>query len=285
MKNILKNISLFIIAITVLNSCTDEDNGTGESLLEFSSVGITVVASDNNVIIMENALSDDAVYTVTASIAASAAVDLVIDLVQTGGSADSHDFELSSITIPAGSTSGSGTITIFPSGDVEGDESLSVGAVARANGVVAPFTFNANITDDYINDELELTLAWDGSASDGDLTLESFCDIDFDLILYDGGFGYMGYVLGTSACPENDVLYGLPDGTYYLVTDLWSNPYSGLGLTDTIPMSLSWSQEFFPETSGTITSDGYNLSMSSGLGNMIVVLEVSGGYNYTLSPF
>ncbi len=285
MKNILKNISLFIVAFAVLNSCEDSDDNTGESLIDYSSVAITVVASDNDVIIMEAGLSDDAVYTVTASITESVPVELVIDLVQTGGNAGSDDFELSTITIPAGALTGSGSITIFSSGDVEGDETLSVGAVSRANGNVAAFTFNANITDDYINDVLDLTLAWDGTASSGDVTIDSFCDIDFDLILYDSAFNSMGYIAGTSACPETGGLGGLPDGTYYLVTDLWSNPFSGLGFTDTIPVSISWSQDYFPDTAGTITSDAYTLADTSGLGGLIVVLEVANGYEFTLSPF
>ena len=110
-------------------------------------------------------------------------------------------------------------------------------------------------------------------------------DFDFDLILYDDEFVYMGYVAGTSSCPETAGLSGLPDGTYYLVSDLWDNPLSGLGFTDTIPLSLSWSQDYFPATAGTITSDAYTLSDTSGLGGLIVVLEVANGYEFTLSPF
>lgn len=285
MKNILKNISLFIVAFAVLNSCDDSDDNTGESLIDYSPVAITVVASDNDVMIMEDALSDDAVYGVTASIAAAVPVDLVIDLVQTGGNAGADDFELSTITIPAGSLSGMGSITVFPSGDIEGDESFSVGAVSRANGNVNAFTFNADITDDYINDVLDLTLAWDGSASSGDVTIESFCDIDFDLLLFDGAFNYMGYLAGTSACPETAGLSGLPDGTYYLVSDLWENPFAGLGFTDSIPLSLSWSQDYFPDTVGTISSDAHTLADTSGTGGLIVVLDIVNGYEFTLSPF
>lgn len=287
MKNIINKLGVFALACLAFTSCESEDDNTGDSLINYSPATVTL-SSSSPTTFSESAIDADDASTfqieIMATLASAQPVDAVIDLVKTGGTASSSDFEAHTITIPAGLLSGSATVDILQTGDIEGSETLQITGKSRANFNVTPYTFSATINEDYINDQLELTLSWDGMATDGDVSIDSFCDIDFDLILYDGAFGYMGYVAGTSACPEHTFLSGLPDGTYYLVTDLWSNPYSGLGFTDTIPVTLSWAQEFF-DNSGSLSTDAYTLSSADGLGGLIVVLEVANGYNYTLSAF
>ncbi|MCB4799236.1 hypothetical protein [Neotamlana laminarinivorans] len=295
MKNIFKNIGLTLLTFTLITSCNEDDN-TGESLVDYSPATVTL-SSSSPTTFSESAIDEDdaSTYTVeiTATLPSAQPATAVIDLVQTGGTADSSDFSAGTITIPAGSLTGSATVEILQTGDIEGTETLEISGSSRANFIVSPFTYTISIEDDYINDGLELTLSWDGSAEDedGNVAINSFCELDFDIILYDEAFNYLGYVLGTSNCPENDILSGLPDGTYYLVSDLWSNPYSSYGFTDTIPLTLTWSQEYFDDTAGSISTTAYNLSSegsdtgANGLGGLIVVLEVSNGYEYTLSEF
>ncbi|MEP3837979.1 MAG: hypothetical protein ABJM36_10035 [Algibacter sp.] len=288
MKNIINKIGVFTLACFAFTSCETEDDNTGASLLDYSPATITL-SSSSPTTFDESAIDADVASTyqieVTATLASSQPVDAVIDLVQTGGSASASDFSAHTITIPAGSLTASATVDILQTGDIEGSETLEISGKSRANFNVSPFTFNATIENDYINDHLDLTLSWDGSAEDGDLSIMSFCDMDFDLVLYDESFTALGYVLGSSACPEEDYLNGLSDGTYYLVSELYANPYSDLGFTDVVPLTLSWSQEHF-DTSGSLSSDTTTLSTAAGdQGALIVVLEVTNGYNYTLSPF
>lgn len=301
MKSYIYNIGLFfLVSIVSLVSCKDDD--TNEvNLITYNPVTVTFIADSNNFTVLEDQLSStNNTYTITASIPEPQLLDYYITLEQTAGTAtEGIDFEFDDhILISHGQTSGSATVTILQSGDIEeSDETFSIEARSATNTIkLSDFSFNGTIStnngaNDYINNQLDITLSWDGSAESGDLSITSFCDMDFDLILYDSAFNYVGYVLGSTACPEHDLLGGLADGTYYLVSDLWANPYSGLGLTDEVPLTLTWSQEYFPETAGSISSSSYNLSSpdtvnsSAGLGGMIVVLEVANGYEYTLSTF
>ena len=294
MKN---KINIFLSSILIcgfLASCNENDDLTGKSLLDYSPATVTL-SSNSPTTFIESAIDEDDPSTyeivITANISSPQPVNAVIEIVQTGGSADSNDFEAGTITIQAGDLTGSSSISILQTGDIEGAETLELTGKAVSNFIVSPFKYSGTIEGDYINNQLDLTLSWDGSAESGDLSITSFCDMDFDLILYDSAFNYLRYVLGTSACPEHDLLGDLADGTYYLVTDLWENPYSGLGLTDEVPLTLTWSQEHFPETVGSISTSSYNLSSAdtknsdAGLGGMIVVLEVTNGYEYTLYPY
>lgn len=288
MKNNINYILASFVLLGLLTSCNDDDL-TGEALLKDYSPSTVTLSSSSPTVFNESAINEDDPSTyqieVTASIPSPQPINAVINLYQSGGTADASDFELHSITIPAGDTSASATVDIMQTGDIEGTETLEIQGKAVSNFNVAPFTLSVTIEDDYINNNLDLVLSWDGSAEDGDLTIASFCDIDFDLLLFDSAFAFVGYVLGSAACPEEGSLSGLADGVYYLVSDLYSNPYSGLGLQDTLPLTLSWSQEYFDETSGSISTDQYTLSSADGLGGLIVVLEVSNGYEYSLSPF
>lgn len=50
----------------------------------------------------------------------------------------------------------------------------------------------------------------------------SFCDYDFDLEIYDAGFGY--HATSYSSCPEQASVLGTdPDGDYYIVPSFWTN--------------------------------------------------------------
>lgn len=285
--NYIKKFLLLFALSAIILSC-EEDDQTGDSQIEFSRSTITLTTSSPSVFDESSIDSEDpSTYqiTVEATIPEPQPVNAVVELYQTAGTATSSDYSFGKITIPAGYTSASGTVDILQTGDIEGEETLTISGKSVANFDVASFSHDVTIENDYINDQLELTLSWEGSAEHGDLSITSFCDIDFDLQIYDSAFNSLGYVLATSSCPENDVLYGLPDGTYYLVSELYDNPYSGLGYTDAINLTLSWSQEYFEETQGSITSTDFNLGSTPTVGGLIVVLEVTNGYEYTLSAF
>lgn len=289
MKNILKNIGLLVFTGVLFTAC-DEDDFTGASQIEYSPATVTL-SSLSPTVFDESAIDEDdaSTYEITidATLAAAQPTEAIIDLMQVGGSADGSDFHAGTISIAAGDTSGSATVEILRTGDVEGDETLSIGGKARANFNVAAFEHTVTIQNDYINDVLDLELNWDGEFSvedDFSSATYDFCGIDFDVLIYDAGFADTGiYDAATGACPEHVGFGpGMADGDYYIVVDLWSNPYSGLGAGVTVPVALNYSQEFF-ETSGSIPTAAYTTDAAGG--TIAIAIVTKSGNDYTVVPY
>lgn len=287
MKKIVKNIAFLLFTGIIFTAC-DNDDATGDSIIDYSSVEVTLSSTMNNTVIDESSIDPDdlPVVTITASIAEPNPLSLRVPIVIANSStADADDFIMSELIIPALQTSATLEIEIAKNGVVEGDETLVLTGVDAANMTVTPFELTVNIENDFINDVLELELAWDGEFENGALNLSSICEIDYDLILASDA-GILGYIAGTAACPETGAISGLADGTYYLLADLYANPLSGLGFTDVIPLTLNYSQEFF--SSGTLTNSEHTLNMAGATNQSVIatmaVVTVTDGYNYTLSP-
>lgn len=284
MKKIFKSIGLFAIGSLLFTSCSDDDH-TGLSELDYTRPTVTISSSENNVTVNENAIEDSYSITLTASIPQAVTVNLYIPFVQTGGNATAgDDYEVGTITIAAGSTSGTTSVEVYSTGDIEGDESftLSPGDVINAN--VSSFSLNVTIADDYINDVIEFTMDWSGTSTieltdDSYVSLE-YCDIDFDLALW-GDSGFLGYVAATAGCPESGGFYGLPDGNYYLVVELYDNPFATMGVSDPVDLRFSYSQEFFG--SGEFTFEGFTLADAPGEA-LVAIITIEDGYNYTVTP-
>ncbi len=289
MKNILKNIGLLVFTGILFTGC-DDDDFTGASEINYSPATVTL-STLSPTVFDESAIDEDdaSTYTITieANLAEAQPTDAVIDLMQVGGSADGSDFHAGTITIAAGGTSGSGTVEILQTGDIEGDETLSIGGEARANFNVAAFEHTVTIQNDYINDVLDLELSWDGEFTiedDFSSATYGFCAIDFDVLIYDAGFADTGiYDAATGACPEHVGFGpGMADGDYFIVVDLWDNPYSGLGAGETIPVALNFSQEFF-ETSGSVPTTAYTTDATGG--TIAIAIVTKSGNNYTVAPY
>lgn len=289
MKKYIYKLALSFAALSLVMSCEDDDSSTVDPLPS-TNVAITVSSMENNVTVMESAIAGGmASYTITATIDQPQVLHYIINLEQTGGTATAGvDFDTHQMIISPGDTSTSTTIDVYSTGDIETDEtftvSASVGEPAYSR-LASPFNFNGTISDDYVNDVLDLTLAWDAEFVDGDVTIASTCDIDYDLLLADGVGNVLGYIAGSSDCPEVGTLSGLADGTYFLLADLYDNPLSGLGFSDTIPLTLEYSQEYF-ETSGKISNGNHTLNMAGATDQSVLaglaLVEVS-GYNYTVT--
>ena len=279
-----------IFSIILFSSC-DSNDTPDIPAVPFSPVSITLTSSDNNVTVDESAISGSEIFTITATIDEPQEVDFAIILEPIGGTATygvDYSFD-ESILISAGETSATGEISILQSGDIEVDETLAVGfKTADVNADLSNFSFLATITNDHINDVLDLTMDWAGSYTYNlgggavDVTID-YCSADFDLKLYTAAGADAGYVLGSADCPEEGQLSGLADGNYFLVVDLYSNPFSGLNTAQPLPITLNISQEYFPDTETEIIFNGYTTDSSSGL-QAIATLEVVGGYNYTINP-
>jgi len=292
MKNKFKSIFLLALSVGVLATSCSEDDHTGASLINYTSPNVSLTASENNVVIPESTIDPDDGYviTVTASIAEPVFTDIHIPLVQTGGNAGSGDFTSGTIIILSGLTSASTDVTFWlncENGD-DGDKTLELGAADNISNVnMDDFTLNVNIMNDWINDVLALTFAWDGEltydGTIGEVTI-SFCDVDLDFPLTDDMGNVLGYIAGSGDCPEEGELSGLADGTYYIIAEVYDNPFEAEGLTDVIPVTTSYSQCGF-DTEGSFENSTFNAGTPSNDAFPIAIVEVSGGYNYTITPW
>ncbi|WP_452228652.1 MULTISPECIES: hypothetical protein [unclassified Lacinutrix] len=294
MKKTIKNIALLLFTGIIFTAC-DNDDATGDSIIDYSSVEVTLSSTMNNTVIDESLIDPDdlPVVTLTATIAEPNPLSLRVPIVIANSStADADDFIMAELIIPALQTSATIEIEIAKNGYVEGNETLVLTGVDAAGMTVTPFELTIDIENDYINDVLDLTLSWDGEFENGDLTLTSICAIDYDIVLANSAGAIVSYIAGTADCPEVGSISGLADGTYYILADMYENPYSGDGFTDTIPLTLEYSQEYFT-TSGVITNANHTLgtvqSTHDAVGNSafdaaagIAIIEVS-GYNYTVT--
>jgi hypothetical protein len=297
MKNKLKSIFLLALSAGVLaTSCSDDDN-TGASMINFTSPTVTLTTADNNIVIDESMIDPDLGYviTVTASIPETVFVDLHIPLVQTGGTGDSGDYTAGTIIISSGQTSNSADITIWRDCEsgVEGTETLTFSYADNiANAVMTPFDIDVTVENDWVNDLLLMTFDWGGeltynSGLPSENTIE-FCSIDLDYLLFDSDGNFLGYIAGTGDCPEEAEIEGLDDGLYFVVADVYDNPFSSPaydGPTTDIPQTVTWSQCGFPDTTGEFVVSNITTATPDGTAVPVALLEVAGGYNYTVSIY
>lgn len=290
MKKIIKNIGLLALSSLLFTGCNDDD-ASGDSLINFSTVQVTLTSDMNNVVIDESAIDVDnpTVITVTATIAEPSPVSLRIPLEWKSGSANGSDYTAATIVIPAyTATSASTTVIVEKTGDVEGNETLVLGPAKAPNLTTNNFELAIDIQNDYINDVLSMEVDWAGTGTytagiPADVTLD-FCEMDLDLLVYDSTFADTGiYDAATGSCPESVDLSALADGTYYLVVNVYANPFSALGAGIAVPVTTTYSQEYFIDETSFVNS---NVSTDTPAGSDILIaeLEVLNGYVYTMSP-
>ncbi|MCB0388814.1 MAG: hypothetical protein KDD23_09185 [Winogradskyella sp.] len=297
MKNKLKSIFLLALSAGVLATSCSEDDHTGASMINYTSPTVTLSTASTNVVVDESMIDPDLGYVieVTASIPEPVFVDLHIPLVQTGGTADSSDFTAGTIVITSGHTSASANVTIWRECEsgVEGDETLEISFADNiANAKMSPFSMDISIENDWVNDVIEITFDWSGELTyDSGLPSENtidFCSIDIDYIITDDLGNALGYIAGTGDCPEIAEVSGLADGTYFIIAELYDQPFSAPeydGPLTTIPQTVTWMQCGFPATIGEFSNDLLTTATPTGDVLPIAVLEVTGGYNYTVTPF
>ncbi len=143
-----KSFLLFALSLAII-SCDEEDR-TGDSQLMNSNPTVAINLDFANPVIFKEA-DGDMTYNYTVTLSETNIVDTQLYISQTGGTATEHDdYDMThSITIPAGYTSGSGSITVYGDLDVEGDELLeiTIGDNRTANSSMTPLTVNVNIVD------------------------------------------------------------------------------------------------------------------------------------------
>ena len=230
MKNKNLILSLFASALLVV-SCNDTDDATGHSNLPVEGlVNATLVTDFSTTVdnVVDEANEDE--FTMTVTLDKTQPVDVYLSVEKVGGTAtEGEDFELSRIYIPANSLTGSGTVTILNDELTEVAETLELRIAnlpynVSLNSKTATFTIN-----NYLSDELHLDFRYNKAiqfGGAGGATISStLCGIlyDLDFYLLDASYADTGdYQAAGGNCEESMVLdASLPDGTYYILPDLY----------------------------------------------------------------
>lgn len=280
----------------LLASCNEDDN-TGESVINYTPVVVTLSTLDNNAMLDETAIDADTGYsiTVTATIDSPQVTDITIPLTKIGGTATGEDYSINgSITIIAASTSASTTVVINKTGNTEGDETLSIGAISDdliANvSMVNPFSLDVTIQNDYVDYNAYLAVTWEGfvfpeedpAVSDVDL-----CDIDFDIYVIDlSGNYYIGYDGATGSCTEEGAfdVSAMADGVYAVAYQVYDNPLFGSTVAEldvdfpvTATLSQGYEGEFFASQDLVIDYNTVNTAPNGEPGTPVIIFTVTGG--------
>jgi hypothetical protein len=284
----MKKHILYIFLISLGFTSCDDNEESSVAIKSYSPITIDISISDNDVTIDESAIDGDAVaYEVTATLPEVQTLDYVINFEQNGGTSDSDDFETHNIIIRAGELSGTSDIEILKTGNIEGDETLSIKAVtfeevAQLSGDVE---FKANIENDFVDETLSITTSWSGShtfTAPGDTeVILDFCAIDLDVWLYTIDGIELGPLGASSNCPETGTIpQDLPDGEYFLVVEVFENNLAGYGQTEPVPVRISYNQT--NSGSGSFTSNVFSLASVEDLTAVATITK--SGYNFTVNP-
>lgn len=235
MKNILNSryfVALGILSVLIFTQCKDEDY-TGYSTIDATNptVSVTWEAPAS----MEEA---DVTYPFTITLSEVQIADVVFNISADASTAtEGEDFDLSthSIRIPAYSTTGTGSLTVYRDDLAEETETIAVqiGDIGLGNVNYTPETFSVDITN-YVSDDVVVAFDWGGTvdATIGGTFFEGIdlcanVDIDFYLSQDTPGGDIGDYTTATGNCPE--VYTFIPgswangDGTFYMNVSLWSN--------------------------------------------------------------
>ena len=165
------------VTVTAVGDTTDEPDETvtvswtvsgGNGVVAPVSQTLTITDDDDTPTVTlalssSSILESSGVSTVTATLSGVSSEAVTVTVGATGVTAAAGDFSLSSdqtLTIAAGSTTSSGTVTVSAVGDTtdEPDETVTVsGTVSGGNGVAAPSAVTLTVTDD--EDTPTVTLA------------------------------------------------------------------------------------------------------------------------------
>lgn len=207
--------------IISFTSC-EKDDATGASTISVKDVNVSVDTSSFPTATIEET---DAEYTIGITLDQAQVVDVHVKVLNIGGTAsEGSDFDFDGeIIIPAYSTSGSGTVTVYNDIFAEETESftLQIGDTQTANANLTPQTVTIEMTN-FTSPNLELVFDWSGTTMVG-FDERSFCSgVDLDVFGENADGESIGFA-ATAACPEVLTLSDLPDGVYTFSANLWYN--------------------------------------------------------------
>ncbi len=256
-KTLLAGVTMALL----FTQCKDDD-ATGYSTLQATSPTLSVDWTAPSSLVETNV---DYPFTVTLS--EPQVVDVKVNVtVEDGGTAtEGSDFALSSsvITIPAFTTSGTGTLSIFEDNDIEGQESftVTVGGGVTANYDATPQSYTVTL-ENLVANEITAIIDWSGSQIVEGIERDFCTEVDLDLYIYDATMMDSGnYDSATGDCPEDMTISNAAfggDGTYYLVASNYINnirPTDGTvvsyPMTVTLTRAGSYVDFVLPPVAGT----------------------------------
>ena len=220
--NILYSAVLLAIFGLFVISC-DEDDYTGYSTMKVKSPTMTITPGFSSpVVLVENGEKFE--YTVTLSEAQI--VDVHLTVSQVGGTASADDYEMTgTVAIPAGSTSGKGSITILSDELIEEDETLiiQIGDATTANAALTPVTVEFTIKN-LSSDDLEIGLSWEPSTPTTDDTgtdIDPTALADLRLLITDSPYTTVLDEADGAAFEDYTMLGTMDDGEYLVVADFY----------------------------------------------------------------
>ena len=227
MKNKFIKISFSFLALLLMFSCDSNDDYAGDSVVNATSPSLTVSLGFSNT---ETLIEQEASYAFTVSISEAQIADVIVNLVQTAGTATAgSDFSMpSSVTILKGTMSTTSEITIHSDELLEETETVTIqiglGNESNVNSVASEtVTFNiANLTDG----DLVANMSWAASTTVTDNSGKEVDAYDYaDLRLLLTNVPYTQVLASEDgAADETYTLTGdAPDGEYYLVADIFSS--------------------------------------------------------------
>jgi hypothetical protein len=235
MKNKFIKISFYFLTLLLMFSCAENDDYTGDSVLTVSSPALEVslgFAESQTLVEAEKS------YDFTVSISETQAVDVIVYLEQTEGTATAgEDFSMpSSVTIKKGTLSASDVITIHEDEIIEDTETVTIkigaGNEANVSGVSSK-TVNFNIAN-LTEGDLVVGMSWAPNSSATDNYGKEYGAYelaDLRLLLTDSPYTTV-FDSADGAEDESYILAGdAPDGTYSFVADFFD------AMSD-IPMDL-----------------------------------------------
>jgi hypothetical protein len=281
MKNKFIKISFSFLALLLMFSCESNDDYTGDSVVNATNPSLTVSLGFSNT---ETLIEKEASYDFTVSISEAQIADVIVNLVQTAGTATAgSDFSMpSSVTILKGNTTATGEITIHADELPEDEETVTIqiglGNESNVSGVAGEtVTFNiANLTDG----DLVVGMDWNASSTVTDnygKEIGAYDLGDLRLLLTDGTNildGADGAVAETYTLVAN-----APDGVYYIVADF----YDAMDIPADLDITLTFDQV---GTMNNVTSTfpsaiNTNFNCANNFVTLTKITKV--GTNYTLS--
>jgi hypothetical protein len=281
MKNKFIKISFSFLALLLMFSCESNDDYTGDSVVNATNPSLTVSLGFSNT---ETLIEKEASYDFTVSISEAQIADVIVNLVQTAGTATAgSDFSMpSSVTILKGTMSTTSEITIHSDELVEETETVTIqiglGNESNVNSVASEtVTFNiANLTDG----DLVVGMDWNASSTVTDnygKEIGAYDLGDLRLLLTDGTNildGADGAVAETYTLVAN-----APDGVYYIVADF----YDAMDIPADLDITLTFDQV---GTMNNVTSTfpsaiNTNFNCANNFVTLTKITKV--GTNYTLS--
>ena len=281
MKNKFIKISFSFLALLLMFSCESNDDYTGDSVVNATNPSLTVSLGFSNT---ETLIEKEASYAFTVSISEAQIADVIVNLVQTAGTATAgSDFSMpSSVTILKGTMSTTSEITIHSDELVEETETVTIqiglGNESNVNSVASEtVTFNiANLTDG----DLVVGMDWNASSTVTDnygKEIGAYDLGDLRLLLSDGT-NILDAADGAVA-ETYTLVANAPDGVYYIVADF----YDAMDIPADLDITLTFDQV---GTMNNVTSTfpsaiNTNFNCANNFVTLTKITKV--GTNYTLS--